>query len=42
MNIFVSNLSYYTTEENLKDMFLEFGFVTSVKIIIGRGTNEEN
>jgi RNA recognition motif-containing protein len=36
MNIFVSNLSCYTTEENLKDMFSEFGFVTSVKIAVGK------
>jgi len=36
MNIFVSNLSFYTTEENLKDMFSEFGFVTSVKIAVGK------
>jgi len=33
MNIFVSNLSLYTTEENLKNMFSEFGLVDSVKII---------
>jgi RNA recognition motif-containing protein len=39
MNIFVSNLSCYTTEENLKDMFSEFGFVTSLKITVGKETN---
>ena len=42
MNIFVSNLSFCTTEENLKDMFLEFGFVTSVKIIVGKETNDQH
>ena len=36
MNIFVSNLSFCTTEANLKDMFSEFGFVTSVKIAVGK------
>jgi len=42
MNIFASNLSFYTTEENLKDMFSKFGFVTSVKIIVGRETNDQH
>ena len=42
MNIFVSNLSCYTTEENLKDMFSEFGFVTSVKITVGKETNGQH
>ncbi len=42
MNIFVSNLSFFTTEENLKDMFSEFGFVTSVKIIVGKETNDQH
>ena len=42
MNIFASNLSSYTTEENLKDMFSEFGFVTSVKILFGKETNEHH
>jgi len=42
MNIFVSNLSFYTTEENIKDMFSEFGFVASVKIIVGKETNDQH
>ena len=42
MNIFVYNLSFYTTEENLKDMFSEFGFVASVKIIVGTETNDQH
>lgn len=33
MNIFVGNLSYQTTEEQLQDLFLTFGEVSSVKII---------
>ena len=36
MNIFVSNLNLYTTEESLKDMFLAFGLVDSVKIVAER------
>ena len=42
MNIFASNVSFYTTEENLKDMFSEFGFVASVKISVGRETNDQH
>ena len=42
MNIFASNLSFCTTEENLKDMFSEFGFVASVKISVGRETNDQH
>ena len=41
MNIFVSNLSACNTEENLKDMFLEFGFVNSVKIIVAEETRDQ-
>ena len=42
MNIFVSNLSFHTTEENLKDLFSAFGFVTSAKIIVGKETNDQH
>ena len=42
MNILVSNLSFFTTEENLKVMFSEFGFVTSVKIIAGKEPNDQH
>ena len=42
MNIFVSNLSFYATEENLKDMFSAFGFVNSVKIIVGKEANDQH
>jgi RNA recognition motif-containing protein len=33
MNIFVGNLSYQATEEQLQNLFAEFGNVKSVKII---------
>jgi len=39
MNIYVSNLSFQTTEEDLKSMFGKFGTVTSAKIIMDRETN---
>ena len=33
MNIYVSNISFHTTEEILADMFSKYGSVKSVKII---------
>ena len=33
MNIYVGNLSYDATESDLRELFSEFGEVTSVKII---------
>lgn len=39
MNIYVSNLSFHTSEADLKDLFSKFGAVTSVKIITDRETN---
>ncbi|MDZ7796434.1 MAG: RNA-binding protein [Candidatus Marinimicrobia bacterium] len=36
MNIYVGNLSYETTEEDLREMFGEFGAVSSVNIIKDR------
>jgi RNA recognition motif-containing protein len=39
MNIYVSNLSFHTSEEDLKNLFLKFGAVTSAKIIMDRETN---
>lgn len=36
MNIFVSNIPYKATEEELKDLFAEFGEVQSAKIIIDK------
>lgn len=34
MNLFVGNLSPETTEQNLRDIFTEFGNIVSLKIII--------
>ncbi len=39
MNIYVSNLSFRTTEEDLKNEFSKFGTVTSAKIIMDKATN---
>ena len=36
MNIYVGNLPYDYTEEELKDMFNQFGDVTNVKIILDK------
>jgi RNA recognition motif-containing protein len=36
MNIYVSNLSFHTTDEDLKSMFGKFGEVTSAKIIMDK------
>lgn len=38
MNIYVSNLSFNTQDEELKALFTPFGEVTSVKIINDRET----
>ncbi|MGD8834010.1 MAG: RNA-binding protein [Desulfobacteraceae bacterium] len=36
MNIYLGNLSFSTTEETLKALFVEFGEVSSVKVIKDR------
>jgi len=38
MNIYVGNVSYNSTEEELGNLFSEYGTVTSVKIIINKHT----
>jgi RNA recognition motif-containing protein len=38
MNIYIGNLSYNTTDQELSDAFGEFGTVSSVKIITDRET----
>ena len=40
MNIYVGNLPYETTEEQLQEAFAAFGEVGSVKILRDRDTNE--
>lgn len=39
MNIYIGNLSYSITDENIKEMFAKFGEVESAKIIMDRYTN---
>jgi len=39
MNIYVGNLSFRTDDEELREVFAEFGEVTSAKVIIDRETN---
>ncbi len=38
MNIYVGNISFNSSEQDLKDLFGEFGEVTSIKIISDRET----
>jgi RNA recognition motif-containing protein len=38
MNIYVGNLSYGQTEDELRDAFAAYGDVTSVKILMDRET----
>ena len=37
-NIYVGNISYSATEDNIKELFEQYGKVTSAKIIIDRYT----
>lgn len=39
MNIFVSNINFRAREEDLKQLFSQYGEVTSVKILKDRETN---
>ncbi|HEY2726975.1 MAG TPA: RNA-binding protein [Parafilimonas sp.] len=39
MNLYVSNLSFHTSEADLESLFSKVGKVTSVKIIMDRETN---
>jgi RNA recognition motif-containing protein len=38
MNMYVSNLSFHTTDEDLRNLFQEFGNVTSAKVIMDKVT----
>jgi len=38
MNMYVSNLSFHTTDENLRELFEKFGTVSSAKVITDRET----
>ncbi|MFK7904149.1 MAG: RNA recognition motif domain-containing protein [Chitinophagales bacterium] len=40
MNIFVAKLNFDTTEDDLRDLFEEFGDVDSVKIVMNRDTGK--
>lgn len=39
MNIYVSNLSYNVTDEDLHEFFAEYGEVTSARVITDKFTN---
>ncbi|NOT52415.1 MAG: RNA-binding protein [Chitinophagaceae bacterium] len=39
MNIYVSNLSFAVTDEDLRSYFAEYGEVTSAKVIMDKYTN---
>jgi RNA recognition motif-containing protein len=38
MNLYVSNLSFYTSDGDLKNLFEQFGAVSSAKVITDRET----
>ena len=38
MNMYVSNLSFHTADDELRALFSEFGVVTSAKVITDRET----
>src|ERR1700734_720323 len=40
MNIYVSNLSFNVTDEDLQDYFAEYGEVSSAKVIMDRETGK--
>lgn len=40
MNIYVSNLSFHTTEDDLLQMFAAYGSVSSAKIVMDKFTNK--
>ena len=38
MNMYVSNLSFHTTDDSLRELFEKFGAVSSAKVITDRET----
>ena len=40
MNIYISNLSFNVTDEDLRDYFTEYGEVTSAKVIMDKLTGK--
>ena len=40
MNMYVSNLSFHTNEEALRELFMPFGTVTSAKVITDRESGQ--
>jgi len=40
MNIYIGNLAYSVTEDELRNAFAEYGEVSSVNLIIDRGTGQ--
>ncbi len=40
MNMYIGNLDYSVTEEDLKELFSEFGEVASVNVIMDRYSNQ--
>jgi RNA recognition motif-containing protein len=40
MNMYVSNLSFHTSEDDLKNLFTQFGAVSSAKVIMDRETGK--
>ena len=40
MNMYVSNLSFHTSDEDLKNLFSQFGAVSSAKVITDRETGK--
>ena len=38
MNMYVSNLSFHTTDDDLRVLFEQYGAVSSAKVITDRGT----
>lgn len=39
MNIFIAGLSFNINDNDLKDLFTEYGEITSAKVIMDRATN---